>query len=221
MNSNTSQNSNMNRNSNSNRNSNMNSNMSGGSMDSNMNHNSNMSGGSMNSNMSQNSNTGGGMMALSSTDRNFMMTAAMGGMAEVESGRLALQKSTSDSVKQYAQQMIDDHTKANAELMQVAAMKGVTLPTTLDAKHMAMMAKMQRLSGMEFDRMYVKEMGVKAHEKMEKLFVTETMRGRDADAKGFAAKTLPVVRMHLTMARGMMNTMKGTTSSNSNSNMGM
>ena len=107
--------------------------------------------------------------------------------------------------------MIDDHTAANNELMQVASTKGVTLPTQPDAKQMAMMAKMQKLSGMEFDMMYVKEAGVKAHQEMEKLFMKESMSGRDMDAKAFAANKLPAVRMHLQMARDMMASMKGAT----------
>ena len=151
------------------------------------------------------------MTKMSSADKKFMMTAAMGGMAEVEMARLALQKSGSDSVKQYAQKMIDDHTAANNELMQVASMKGVTLPAQPDARHMAMMAKMQKLSGTEFDMMYVKEAGVKAHQDMEKLFMKESMSGKDMDAKAFATKTLPAVRMHLQMARDMMASMKGMT----------
>jgi len=150
-------------------------------------------------------------MKMSSADRKFMMTAATGGMAEVEMARLALEKSGSDAVKQYARKMIDDHTAANNELMQVASMKGVTLPARPDAKQTAMMAKMQKLSGAEFDMMYVKEAGVKAHQDMEKLFMKESMSGKDMGAKAFAAKTLPAVRMHLQMARDMMASMKGMT----------
>jgi putative membrane protein len=170
----------------------------------------------VNSNMSSNttsgmgSNMNNGMMKMSSADQKFMMMAAMGGMAEVEMARLALQKSSNDSVKQYAQKMIDDHTKAGDELKQLASMKGVTLPMQPDAKQMAMMAKMQKLSGAEFDMMYVKEAGVKAHQDMEKLFMKESTGGKDMDAKSWAAKTLPTVRMHLQMARDMMMSMKGT-----------
>jgi putative membrane protein len=105
--------------------------------------------------------------------------------------------------------MIDDHTTAGDELKQLASTKGVMLPMQPDAKQMAMMAKMQKLSGAEFDMMYVKEAGVKAHQDMEKLFMKESMSGKDMDAKAWAAKTLPTVRMHLQMARDMMMSMKG------------
>ena len=155
---------------------------------------------------------GGQTATLGSSDRKFAMTAAMGGMAEVEMARMALTRASSDAVKQYAQKMIDDHTAANAELMQIASAKGLTLPTAPDAKHRAMMAKMERLSGAEFDRQYIMMAGHKDHEKMEKLFRDESARGRDADLKAFAAKTLPVVRQHLQMARdlhGQMGGMKG------------
>ena len=160
-----------------------------------------------------------GMAKMSSADQKFMMMAAKGGMAEVEMARLALQKSSNDTVKQYAQKMIDDHTMAGDELKQLASTKGVMLPMQPDAKQMAMMAKMQRLSGAEFDMMYVKEMGVKAHQDMEKLFMKESMSGRDMDAKAWATKILPTVRMHLQMARDMMMNMKGGMSGmNSNRN---
>ncbi|HEX8457592.1 MAG TPA: DUF4142 domain-containing protein [Pyrinomonadaceae bacterium] len=153
--------------------------------------------------------TGGGMATVSSSDRKFAMTAAMGGMAEVELARLALTKASSDAVKQYAQKMIDDHTPNNAELMQLASTKGLTLPTAPDAKHRAMMARMEKLSGAAFDREYVMMAGSRDHQKMEKLFRDESMKGRDADLKAFAAKTLPVVQQHLQMARDLHGQMPG------------
>jgi putative membrane protein len=169
----------------------------------------------VNSNMGSNTNSGLGstvnssMTKMSSAEQKFMMMAATGGMAEIEMARLALQKSSNESVKRYAQKMIDDHTMAGDELKQLASTKGIALPMQPDARQMAMMAKLQKLSGAEFDMMYVKEAGVKAHQDMEKLFMKESMNGKDMDAKTFASKTLPTVRMHLQMAREMMASMKG------------
>jgi putative membrane protein len=193
-------NGNMNGNANGNMNGNMNHNANGnmnGNRNANMNGNRN---GNMNGNMNSGGSAGGGM-TLSSDDRKFMMTAAMGGMAEVEMARLALQRASSDTVKQYAQHMLDDHTRANDELMQIATSKGVTLPTTLDAKHAALMQRLQGLSGAEFDQTYMREAGIKSHSEMEKLFQKEATKGRDAETKAFASKTLPTVREHLNMAR--------------------
>jgi putative membrane protein len=156
-------------------------------------------------------------MMLSSMDKKFMMEAAMGGKAEVAMAQLALERASSDSVKQYAQKMIDDHTKAGEELMQVSSMKGITLPMEPDAKHKALLVKMQGVSGAEFDSMYIKMAGVQDHQKMEKLFMTEGSKGKDVDAKAFAAKTLPTVQEHLRMAREMTTSMmsgkKGTSMS--------
>lgn len=162
-------------------------------------------------------------MTAKSSDAKFMMTAAEGGMAEVAMARLALERASSDGVKQYAQRMVDDHTKAGEELMQLAATKGITLPTGPNAKHMALMEKLRQKSGAEFDRMYIKEAGVKSHESMEKLFTKQSVQGKDADARAFAAKTLPTVVEHLRMARDMSGSMTGgnmssNTSGNMNSN---
>ncbi|HVF50065.1 MAG TPA: DUF4142 domain-containing protein [Pyrinomonadaceae bacterium] len=167
---------------------------------------------SQNSNQSGDTNQGSGQrMSLNSMDTKFMMMAAQGGMAEVAMGRLAAERASSDDVKRYAQRMVEDHTRANEELMQLAATKGVTLPTAPDAKHQAMLTKMGTMTGAAFDREYLKNAGVKDHEKMQKLFTDESNKGTDPEVKAFAAKTLPVVQMHLSMARDML---KGTGGSN-------
>jgi putative membrane protein len=141
-------------------------------------------------------------MRLGSVDRKFVMEAAMGGMAEVELGRLAAERGSSDAVKQFGQRMVDDHSRANSELMQLASGKGITLPTALDAKHQALVTRMSRLSGAEFDRAYAREM-VKDHQKTVALFQREATRGADADLKAFAQTTLPTLQEHLRMARSL------------------
>ncbi len=133
-------------------------------------------------------------------DLAFMNDAAPGSMLEVELGRLALQRAASSEVKQFAQQMITDHTRAGQELTQIAQGKKVTLPQELLPKHKETMEKLSKLNGAEFDREYVKAM-VEAHVKDVTAFESAATTGVDADVKAFAAKTLPTLRMHLQMIR--------------------
>jgi putative membrane protein len=186
------------------------------------------SGSTQNANSGTTQNSNGDMHAGHSTagmtaDAKFAMTAAMGGMEEVEMGRLAAQKGASDEVRQFGQRMVDDHSKANADLMQVASSKGWALPAALDAKHQADMQKMSALSGEAFDRAYVKMM-VKDHKKDVGEFQKESMRGADADVKSFATRTLPTLQEHLQMIQRIDDKMKlrksgNLKTTNSNSNM--
>ncbi|MDQ3062440.1 MAG: DUF4142 domain-containing protein [Acidobacteriota bacterium] len=158
-----------------------------------INSNANMTG----SNMSM-SNSMSGMSAPSS----FMTEAAKGGMAEIELSKLATTKAQNAEVKKYAQQMIQDHTNASAELKQLAGKKNVTLPTELDAEHKAIKDKLSGLSGAEFDKAYVNAM-VTDHEKTVNLFKTQADVGTDAETRAFAAKTLPKLQGHLDMIKGI------------------
>ena len=182
-------------------------------------------------NGNMNSNSGGGHAGhaghgagAATSDQKFAMEAAMGGMAEVELGRLAAQKGASDDVRQFGQRMVDDHSKANEELMRVASSKGWTPPTALDAKHQAEMQRLSAMSGDKFDREYVKMM-VKDHKKDVGEFQKEAGRGADADIKAFASSTLPTLQQHLQMIQRIDDKMAlrksgnlKTTNGNSNSN---
>ena len=160
--------------------------------------------------------TGSG--ALSAKDQKFLMDAAMGGLMEVELGRWAAQVGTSPEVKQFGQRMIDDHSKANTELAQLASSKGVTLPTQLDEKHQREVSKIARMKGADFDRAYSKAM-LGDHEKDVKEFEKQSTNAADADVKAFAAKTLPTLQEHLQMVRALPgNTRPSDSNANGNSN---
>jgi putative membrane protein len=155
-----------------------------------------------NDNMSGKSKMGSSSSMMNSMDKKFVMEAAMGGMMEVELGKLAAEKGMSDDVKQFGQKMVDDHSKANDDLMQVASTKGITLPTALDAKHKAMRDKFASMSGAAFDKAYKQEM-LKDHRKDVAEFQKESMKAADADIKSFATRTLPTLKEHLSMIEGM------------------
>jgi putative membrane protein len=135
-------------------------------------------------------------------DQMFMNQVAVAGMAEVEHGRLAAQNASANEVKQFGQQMVDDHGKANEELKALAAKKKVTLPSTLDAKHQAMQEKLAKLKGAAFDKSYM-DGQVQAHQEAVTLFEREAKGGKDPDVKAWAEKTLPQLQQHLKMARSV------------------
>ena len=123
-------------------------------------------------------------------------------MLEVELGRLASTKAASAEVKDFASRMVTDHSKANAELTELASGKGLTLSTQeqVKAKHQGMFAKLEKLEGAAFDREYMSAR-VKDHDKDVALFEKQAKNGRDAALTAFAEKTLPTLREHQKMAK--------------------
>ena len=158
-----------------------------------------------------------GMGNMSSSDHDFLMDAAIGGLMEVELGRVAAQQAASAAVKQFGQRMVDDHSAANTELMTLAQSKGITLPTELDTKHREQVTKLSGMSGAEFDRAYMNMM-VSDHNKDVAAFEKESTKGGDPDLKAFATKTLPTLKEHQQMAKAIHGNQGGSGNSNRNSN---
>jgi putative membrane protein len=141
-------------------------------------------------------------LPLSKDDSMFVMKAAVGGMLEVQSGTTAQQNGVNDRVKNFGTMLVNDHTKANSELMAIASGRGITPPADLPAdkkKHLDDMAKMK---GKSFDSHFISMMNAD-HKKDIELFEKQANSGADAELKAFAAKTLPVLKMHLDTAQAL------------------
>lgn len=161
-------------------------------------------------------------------DRSFWTDAAQIGTAEVALGTLGSQKAQNEKVKQFAEQVVKDHSTVNDELKSIASGKSVSLPTDVSTKQKAAYDKLNGLSGADFDREFIKVM-VKDHQSAVKLFEKQSRNETDADAKAFAAKHLPTLQGHLQTAQSisselkqsskdakMMNGSEKSTNSNSN-----
>lgn len=137
----------------------------------------------------------------SKKDQEFMQKAAAGGLYEVSAGNLAQTKGQSEGVKSFGAMLVKDHSAANEELKALAASKGVTLPSTLPA------AKQKRLDKISadknFDKEFVKEVGLDDHKQDIKLFEKAGKDADDADVKAFATKTLPTLKAHREHAEGL------------------
>jgi predicted outer membrane protein len=148
---------------------------------------------------------------LSSGDAAILKDMAMADMAEVEGGKLAQSKGQSAEVKAFGQQMIDDHSANLTEVKALADKHGVTLPTEPDAKHKAMAAKLEKMSGADFDKAYMKQAGVQDHKTVHAKLMAAAKKAKDADVKALVEKTAPVVAQHLKSAQQMPAAKGGTT----------
>lgn len=147
---------------------------------------------------------------LSAADEKAVKDMAMADMAEVETGKLALSKSQNSEVKAFAQQMVDDHGQALSKVQALAQARGVTLPTEPDAKHKAMAAKLEKLSGDAFDKAYMAGAGVKDHKDVKSKLASDAKKIKDPDVKALADQHMPVVEQHLKSAEQMNMAKSGT-----------
>ena len=142
---------------------------------------------------------GTAMAAGPLTPQDFVAKASAAGMAEVQSGQVAVQKAGSSQVRTYGQMMVDDHGKANKELETLAKSKGLQLaPGPTDAQK-ASLDKLKGRTGADFDASYAHQR-VLDHEDAVSLF-TQASKLQDAALAGFASKTLPALQHHLEEAR--------------------
>jgi len=135
-------------------------------------------------------------------DKRFLQDAAMSGLTEIALGKLAVDKGSSDAVKQFGQKMIDDHTKANDELKQLATAGGMKIPDELDSKHQSRVDKLAKLSGAEFDKAFIKDQQ-KYHQQNVREFQDEAKYGAVPQVKDLATKSLPTLEQHLELAKNL------------------
>jgi putative membrane protein len=131
-------------------------------------------------------------------DKMFIRKAAEGGIAEVKLGQLAVQKGGSDEVKALGQKMVDDHTKLNSAMAQVADSMGVMLPKTMNKDDQAEYDKLDKLSGNDFDVEYLTVM-VKDHHKDLHEFRMEAASPADQTLHEAVVKAETVIHEHAVM----------------------
>jgi putative membrane protein len=89
---------------------------------------------------------------LAGQDRKYFQEIAQANLAEVQAGRLAQKKASSDEVKKFAQYMVEDHGKMLEEQRSLAQSKGASLPKQPKKEHQSALKKLEGASGGEFDR---------------------------------------------------------------------
>ena len=142
------------------------------------------------------------------TARAFVHRAAVSDLFEVQSARLAQQKSSNEAVKAFAARMVKDHTDSTTALMDAVQKARLaapeSLPTVLDSPHQQQIAQLRGLSGQAFDRRYM-AMQIKAHQAALTLLETYGSNGHNGPLQRFAKDTIPMVSDHLQMAEKIVN----------------
>lgn len=137
---------------------------------------------------------------LSINDATFVTENVQKGLMAIELDHAALQKASKPSVKNFAERLLRDHTKANEELIKLASRKGMTVSKEMSEKQKQMVDQISKLSGEEFDAAYLAHM-LKGHSQSIAHFERASQTGTDPEIQTFAKTTLPTLKEHLRMAR--------------------
>jgi len=141
-------------------------------------------------------------LGVTPSTADFVKEAAIGGMFEVEAGKIAAQKATDPAAKQFGEQMVKDHSKANDELKAKAQAAKIDVPAALDKSHQDALDKMKSQNPADFTKNYKSTM-VSDHKTDVSLFQRYAKGGDNADLKSWAGQTLPTLQHHLQMAQDM------------------
>lgn len=140
---------------------------------------------------------------VTEAEQQFMTKAAQGGLTEVELGRAALEQGQSGGVKSFGRLLIDDHRAANKELMRLAVIKDVPLPTEPSDDQRKEITRLWDLKGAEFDREFL-AWAHKDHQMDVDQFQRMSLEASDAQVKKFAADTLPALQKHAQRVQELM-----------------
>lgn len=138
---------------------------------------------------------------LARADRKFIQEAAEAGMYEVQAAKIAASKAADPGVKSFASMLVDQHSAANNELVQLANARNVELPAAPPRSKRRDVEKLGKLSGKELDQRFVREVGIKDHQEDIKKFEKASKDVKDPELKAWIDKTLPHLREHLAAAQ--------------------
>jgi putative membrane protein len=141
-------------------------------------------------------------------DPQFITAAVGNGRYEVQASRLAMYRAASPQVRSYAQMLIDHHTLANSELMDMVRARGMRLPGVLPRDKRIRLDRLLSAPGGEFDGMYIRLVGIEDHQSDITLFERASRELRDPELRAWASKTLPTLRSHLDAAQSLGSAMR-------------
>ena len=159
---------------------------------------------------SKESSSGASQSKLNQSDERMMKQLAQSHLAEITLAKLAQDKAQSNEVKSFAKKMLDDQTKAQDELKQLAQSKGVSLPVESDRQQQSIEKKLAALSGEKFDRQYMNHESTRALKETHRLLERIHSKAEDTDLKSYASKIIGTVESHQQLANDTRKNLKPT-----------
>lgn len=141
--------------------------------------------------------------AAADSPDDFVRKAAISDMLEIESAKVALERTKSPQVRDFAQMMIKEHTATTTKIKGIVAQdKLAAPPTALDEAHAQMLADIKAADAAGFDTAYLDQQ-TKAHDEALATMRGYAENGTNPALKAFAAETAPKVQMHLDKAKSL------------------
>jgi putative membrane protein len=135
--------------------------------------------------------------------KDFVAAAAQSDQFEIQEARVAAAQSKNAQVRAFAQQMIQDHTRAKEALEQAAMKSGISPPPKgIDPDQAKLLSALQSLSGSDFDKTYAKQQ-VLAHQQALAVQQNYASAGSDPNVREAASSAVPLIQRHLEMAQQM------------------
>lgn len=151
---------------------------------------------------------GGALASVSAQDRRFVAEALPAGLAEVELGRLALQRARHPQVRAFARRMVDDHGDTNERLRAFAGHYAIDAPARLGHAHQDLKQRLAGLDGPAFDRAYIDNQ-VQEHRRQLAAYERQAAGGSAAALQALAQTVAPVLEEHLRAAQTLARTLDG------------
>ena len=142
-----------------------------------------------------------GTGALSDSDKELLKEIALGGMWQLELSKVTASQASSEDVKMIANAEVVEQTAVSSKLKEIATAGGAALPEQPDDDTNDMVAKLKKESGLELDKKYLKESGIKGHEKLKDTMEKVQKKAESSALKALADAALPLIRTHLQVAK--------------------
>jgi putative membrane protein len=144
---------------------------------------------------------------LSRQDQRFVMEVRPMNLAEIKMSQIAVDYASKPEIKEFAERMIQDHSKTNRDLMQIVRDSNVSPPDEPTPDQQKIVDRLWSLEGDEFDQEFVRAQ-VQDHERVVQLFEREAEQGQDEDLKQFAEDCLPIMQQHLQQVKTLAQSMR-------------